>query len=121
MDPWMYGCMDVWIYVFICQCTHCQLQAIADKVAHDLEIISMDLCMCGSIDLWIYVFSCQYTHCQLQPITDKVAHNLEIISKNFQFSTRPTRILMGFVISTISLPGINRKSCVQNLRTLTKF
>jgi len=30
-----------------------------------------------------------------------VAQNLEIISKNFQFSTRRSRILMDFMISTI--------------------
>jgi len=34
----------------------------------------------------------------LQPIADRVAQHLEIISKNFQFSTRRTRILMGFII-----------------------
>jgi len=34
----------------------------------------------------------------VQPIPDGVAHNLEIISKNFEFSTRRTRILMGFII-----------------------
>ena len=34
----------------------------------------------------------------VQPIADKVAQNLEIISKNFQFSTRRTRILMGFIM-----------------------
>jgi len=37
----------------------------------------------------------------VQPIADKVAQNLDIISKKFQFSTRHTRILMRFVISTI--------------------
>ena len=30
-----------------------------------------------------------------------MAQNLEIISKNFQFSTRRSRILMDFMISTI--------------------
>ena len=30
----------------------------------------------------------------LQPIADRVAQNLEIISKNFQFSSRRTRILI---------------------------
>ena len=34
----------------------------------------------------------------VQPITDRVAQNLEIIFKNWQFSTRRTRILMGFFI-----------------------
>ena len=34
----------------------------------------------------------------LQPIADKVAQHLEIISKNPQFSTRRTRILMGFIM-----------------------
>jgi len=32
-----------------------------------------------------------------QPIADRVAQNLEIISKIFQFSTRRTRVLMGFI------------------------
>jgi len=35
------------------------------------------------------------------PIADRMAQNLEIISENFQFSTRRTRILMGFIISTM--------------------
>ena len=34
----------------------------------------------------------------VQPIADRVAQNLEIISKNFQFSIRCTRILMGLII-----------------------
>jgi len=38
---------------------------------------------------------------QVQPIADKVVQNLEIIFKNFQFSTRRTWILMGFIICTI--------------------
>ena len=39
----------------------------------------------------------------VQPIADRVAQNLEIISKNFQFSTRRTRILMGFIIYYVVL------------------
>ena len=34
----------------------------------------------------------------IQPIADRVAQHLEIISKDFQFITRRTRILMGFII-----------------------
>jgi len=34
----------------------------------------------------------------IQPIADRVAQHLEINSKNFQFSTRRTRILMGFIM-----------------------
>jgi len=34
----------------------------------------------------------------IQTIADRVAQHLEMISKNFQFSTRRTRILMGFII-----------------------
>jgi len=34
----------------------------------------------------------------VQPIADRVAQNLEIISKNFRFSTRRTKILMGLII-----------------------
>jgi len=42
-----------------------------------------------------------YTHgdaLDIQPITDGVAQHLEIFSTNFRFSTRRTRILMGFII-----------------------
>ena len=44
--------------------------------------------------------SSQVDHPQnvLQPIADRVAQHLQIISKNFQFSARRTRILMGFII-----------------------
>jgi len=34
----------------------------------------------------------------LQPIADRSAQHLEILSKHFRFSTRRTRILMGFII-----------------------
>ena len=57
----------------------------------------------------------------VQPIAKRVAQNLEMISKNFQFSIRHTRILMGFIMSTMLLPGTNRKSHGQNAGTLTKF
>jgi len=39
----------------------------------------------------------------VQPIADRVAQHLEIISKNFQFSTRRTRILMRFIIYHLKL------------------
>ena len=41
---------------------------------------------------------CVYESLVLQPIADRVAQNLEFIPKYFQFSTRRTRILMGFII-----------------------
>ena len=34
----------------------------------------------------------------LQPIANRVAQHLETISKNIRFSTRRTRILMGFIV-----------------------
>jgi len=49
----------------------------------------------------MHLFSIGNTHLSLtdvQPIAVKVAQNLEIISQNFQFSTRRTKILMGFII-----------------------
>jgi len=45
-------------------------------------------------ETWYHLL--RYSH--IQPITDRVAQHLEIISKNFQFSTRRTRILMCFII-----------------------
>ena len=61
----------------------------------------------------------------VQPIAKRVAQNLEMISKNFQFSIRHTRILMGFIMSTMLLPGTNRKSHGQNahkfLQIISRF
>jgi len=59
----------------------------------------------------------------IQPIADRVARHLEIISKNSQFSTRRTRILMGFIVYRIHrlLLGTNRKSHGQNSGSLEKF
>ena len=42
-------------------------------------------------------------HRDKQPIADRVAQYLEIISKNFQFSTRHTKILMEFIIYYLAL------------------
>ena len=50
-----------------------------------------------------------------------VARNLEIIFKNFQFGTRRTRNLVGFIIRTILLDGTDHKSFGQNSGVLTKF
>ena len=43
---------------------------------------------------WVWQLFCS----EVQPIADRVAQHLEIISKNFQFSTRRTKILMGCTI-----------------------
>jgi len=51
---------------------------------------------------------------ELQPMADRVAQNLEIISKNFQFSTRRTRIHHLWL-------GTNRQSHGQNSGSLKKF
>jgi len=62
---------------------------------------------------------------KVQPIANRVAQNLEIIPNNFQFSTRRTRILMGFIISYLVLivNPMGRilvlwKSCRNNLEIL---
>jgi len=66
---------------------------------------------------WEIVFNCRASHicdamhysahlwmmCVIQPITDRVAQHLDIIFKNFQFGTRRTRILMGFIIHYLIL------------------
>jgi len=51
---------------------------------------------------------------EVKPIADRVAQNLKIISKNFQFSTRRTRIYY-LLLST------NRKHHVQNPGLLKEF
>ena len=48
------------------------------------------------VNIYIYILLTPVMY--IQQIADRVAQNLEIISKNFQFGTRHTRILMGFII-----------------------
>ena len=50
--------------------------------------------------MYVCIYILKYTHVYVfvHPIADRVAQHLEIISKNFQFSTRRTRILMEFII-----------------------
>ena len=65
--------------------------------------------------LHVYIFT------YIQSIVDRVAQNLEIISKNFQSNIRRTRILMGFIMNTMSWHRTNRKSHGQTSDLLTKF
>jgi len=81
--------------------------------------------MCVRVRMWVFVSACVvcmyiymylwicmvnvFIRMFLQPRADRMAQNLEIIAINFQSSTRRTRILMGFIISTILLHNTNRK------------
>jgi len=72
-----------------------------------------------------YHISSIHTHTHIQPIADRVAQHLEIISKNFQFSTRRTRILMGFIsyylvliVNPMGRILVRWKSCRNNLKML---
>jgi len=67
--------------------------------------------VCNSHNVHVHIF--------VQPIADRVAQNLKIISTHFHFGTRRTRILMGFVLSTMLLRVTNRKSHGQNSGSLT--
>jgi len=60
---------------------------------------------CGSLfaNIYIYIYTYRYNSCF------------------FQFSTRRIRILMRFIVSTMLLPGTNRKSHGLNSCALTKF
>jgi len=65
---------------------------------HELHILyTNQIC----VHVCTHVHECIHKMCipcgVIQPIADRVAQHLEIISKNFQFSTRRTRILMGFI------------------------
>ena len=71
------------IYEYMCGC-------------HKLFDCTYVFWMCGCHELIGSTYMKKNTY--VQPIADRVAQHLELISKNFQFSTRRTRILMGFII-----------------------
>ena len=67
----------------------------------------IDIYMCYHL-VRMYVLSSWYTFVfsscyNIQPIADRAALNLEIIFENFQFSTRRTKILMGFTVRYLVL------------------
>jgi len=84
--------------------------------AHFCVYIHMNTRTYIHVYVCIYVFICTYRRLQVG-----LAQNLEIISKKIQFSTRPTRILLTFIISTMLLCGTNRKSHRQNSGFLKSF
>ena len=85
---------------------------------------SVCLCACVPVSAqrqYLCLCLCMCVYVVIQPTADRLAQNLEIIFKNFQFSTRRTRIPMGCIISTMLLHGTNRKSHGQNSSALTKI
>ena len=64
------------------------------SLSRSISIFIIYLSLCQSLYLCIYINA----HIHVHPIADKVAQHLEILSKNFRFSTRRTRILMGFIM-----------------------
>jgi len=84
--------------------THQDLLMSQDSCVHESWYTHMvGICMTHGEMLMSHgacIHESWYTHMvqHVQPIADRVAQHLEIISKNFQFSTRRTRILMGFII-----------------------
>ena len=56
-----------------------------------------------------------------RPIADREVHNHEIFCKNHYVSNRRTGILMGFMISTVLIPGMNRESHGQNIGSTAFF
>jgi len=97
----VYHLRAIWCITFICNalslCTTSPTSMhhinVCDRhVLYDMPYLHVPCdVLSSSIMPYLYV----------QPIADTVAQNLEIISKNFEFSSRRTRILMKCIISTI--------------------
>jgi len=85
------GETGLWLHVYIYVCiyihvyTHMYISEVSESGWTRQVYMYIHLVM---TDLYRFI----------QPIADRVAQNLKIISKNFQFSSRRTRILMGFII-----------------------
>jgi len=62
------------------------------------HILIYNTCHQGIQNIYIHTHTHILTS-HIQPIANRVAQHLEIISKDFQFSTRRTRILMRFNIN----------------------
>ena len=95
----------------------------AKKLSQKSVVCSRFSCMYLSEGFAMSEQSALYIHrhrsiINVQPIADRVAKNLEIISQNFQFCTRRTSILMGFIINTMLIAGTNRKFHGQNSESL---
>ena len=68
------------------------LYGVRGNSLNDIRGISKEMSCCSAVAVYCGVFRFVRT---VQPTADMVAQNPEIVPKNFQFSTRRTRILMG--------------------------
>jgi len=112
----------MYIYVYIY--TDC-IAAVSSHITLLTKSIYTYECGCGSW-MWFAHMSVDVVWSQyiidkvnLQPIAKRMAKNLEIISKNFQISTRRTRILMGFVVDWFSNPIFRTNSDVRDVDKLS--
>jgi len=112
----LYVCVYIYTYTNVHVCIHIYICTHINQCL----IIPQDEYTSFRTEL-VLVYIHLYIDIHVQPSSDRVAENLEIISKNCRFCTRRTRILMGFIISTMILPGTNRKSHVHDSGSLKKF
>ena len=108
-----YKLLHTYIYTYI----HMYIYIYIDIHIHIHRYTYMSTCDA------VHTFAYVYIH--IQPIADRVAQHLEIISNNPQFSTRRSRMLMGFIISYLVLIVnpmgrilLRRKSFTNNLEIL---
>jgi len=86
----------VWHDAFICapwlihMCDMTRIHTASTPQSPHSYIVASFICMYDCVTVTYFI--------HIQPIADRVAQHLEIISKNFRFSTRRTRILMGLII-----------------------
>jgi len=78
-------------------CTYIHIHVYTHTQTHTF------MCVTG-LDVWLdFMSHVSASQCSVQPIADRVAQHLEVISQIFQFCTRRTRILMGFIICYLVL------------------
>jgi len=109
MSMYIYDSLCMYVFTYTTHCVCMYLHICVCMYVHVWLTVYRWMCMHSMCMYSIYVYlnmyscyamymphMCIYMH--VQTIADRVAQHLEIVSIEFQFSTRRTRILMGFII-----------------------
>jgi len=112
----IHGYMYIYTYTYKCKYIHTGV-----TVTHSWYPTSSTATVCWLVYIHIYICICIYTciHVYIHVYINVCIY--AYVNEKFQFSTRCTKILMRFAISTILFDSTNRASHGQISGNLTKF
>jgi len=97
-----YVCIHVYVYVYVHTYTYTDTHVYVERWGMHRFLYKGEACICVcEYEVQIEYYVQLQTYVIYSRLQIRMAQNLQNISENFQFSTRRTRVLMEFIMSTI--------------------